>query len=43
MSEPKHKKDYTGCYLMALFLIFVGGSLFVGIVKFLAWWRVAFG
>lgn len=37
-------KEYLklGC-VSAVFLLILFGSMFVGVVKFLAWWRIAFG
>lgn len=29
--------------LPLLYLVIIGGAILVGVVKFMAWWRVAFG
>ena len=39
----KRPNDYTGILAVAFLMAVLGFSAFVGFVKFMAFWRVAFG
>lgn len=43
MSDKKPKRDLVPVFFWSFYLLVIVGGLFAGFVKFMAWWRIAFG
>ncbi len=44
MSDPRTKKlESDARWAIGTIIVIFGGCAVVGLVKFLAWWRIAFG
>lgn len=39
----KVSSDYRWLIIPLIYVVILGGAALVGFVKFMAWWRVAFG